>query len=182
MQTSHFAPPSLPSEIIFLILRNLADSNRRQQYLKCVAVSGSALRDEAERLMYKSIRLTNGGQVDALFEALTTGIRSHARVGYVKTLRITDKSPYKSIKLKVPVLRSLLAMLPNLLDLQVKALGHHQKSMKALTEGVVCHAKLQGLALRGMPYNIVAYFSGQHSLTRLTLGYSISPSVVLGGL
>ncbi|KAG9030053.1 hypothetical protein FRB95_004587 [Tulasnella sp. JGI-2019a] len=180
MQTSYFTPSSLPSEILFLILTNLADSSHKQQYLRRVALSGSILRTKAERLMYKSIRLTNGGQVDALFDALTSAIRGRARVGYVKTLKIVDKSPDNSIEFEVSVLRTLLAMLPNLLELQVRAL--RPGSMKTLTNGVVCHAKLQRLVMRSIPHNIVGYFAGQRSIKRLTLTHSISLFPVPEGL
>ncbi|KAG8875384.1 hypothetical protein FRB98_007935 [Tulasnella sp. 332] len=166
-------PLSLPIEIICQALEELSKNDHKYQNLKSVALSGNKLHAAAERLLYKSIVLGKADEVSAFLNALKCKIYGNARAGYVKTFRLTpdarDGSALDAILTKTPEIRMILATVPNLMELDVRALG--RSTFNELAEGATCHPKLRALTIPSLPSNSVQYFADQVNITRLWTDY-----------
>ncbi|KAG8871605.1 hypothetical protein FRB97_008483 [Tulasnella sp. 331] len=166
-------PLSLPIEIICQALEELSKNDHKYQNLKSVALSGNKLHAAAERLLYKSIVLGKADEVSAFLNALKCKIYGNARAGYVKTFRLTPDArngpALDAILTKTPEIRMILATVPNLMELDVRALG--RSTFNELAEGATCHPKLRALTIPSLPSNSVQYFADQVNITRLWTDY-----------
>lgn len=162
-------PPLLPAEVVFAIIGKLSASPPEYRDLKSVALSGSALHAEVERLLYKSVRLAKVENVDKLLDALASETRGRARASHVQTFRLSVKAD-ATIHPKILVIRAILALLLNLIELDIVI-----PATNVLTEGGACHPALRTLTLSRLTLDPARYFAGKAKIRRLSLGHFSRP-------